>query len=85
MAVAELESIAILRKVKALDEFELDTPVNKGVLASIDALLNLKEGQRRHLENIITTIKAKVSTCTCSFKLVVHSTCRCTGLVSINI
>ena len=61
----------LLSEVKALKEFELDTPVNKGVLTNIDLLLSLPEEKKINLDRFFDIIKCKVST-TCRSSAIIY-------------
>ena len=52
----------VLSKVKDLDEFKLDTPVNKAVLSDIETLLTLESERQGQLEQIFSVIVSKVMT-----------------------
>ena len=62
MAQANSYFTDVLNKVKDLDEFKLDTPVNKAVLSDIETLLTLESERQGQLEQIFSVIVSKVMT-----------------------
>lgn len=53
MASSQYNYSSILSEVKALKEFEIDTPVNRDVLGHIDKLLSLNEEKTSNLEAVV--------------------------------
>lgn len=51
----------ILKAIKELEEFKLDSPTNQLVLSNVDMLLNLKDTARINFEDVVSKINLKVN------------------------